>query len=72
MSVLISEGVIPLGEEFEPDAVVIQSGADALLDDPQSQLSLSNQALWDAVKCITNLSRRILVLGGGGYNPWAQ
>ena len=71
MSVLISEGVIPLGEEFEPDAVVIQSGADALLDDPQSQLSLSNQALWDAVKCITNLSRRILVLGGGGYNPWA-
>ena len=71
MSVLISEGVIPLGEEFEPDAVVIQSGADALLDDPQSQLSLSNQALWDAVKCITNLSRRFLVLGGGGYNPWA-
>ena len=71
MSVLISEGVIPLGEEFEPDAVVIQSGADALLDDPQSQLSLSNQALWDAVKCLIKLSHRILVLGGGGYNPWA-
>ena len=71
MSVLISEAVIPLGEEFEPDAVVIQSGADALLDDPQSQLSLSNLALWDAVNCLINLSRRTLVLGGGGYNPWS-
>ena len=65
MRTLISEGVIPLGEEFEPDALVIQSGADALLDDPQSQLSLSNLALWDAVKCLIKLSRRILVLGGG-------
>ena len=71
MRTLISEGVIPLGEEFEPDALVIQSGADALLDDPQSQLSLSNLALWDAVKCLIKLSRRVLVLGGGGYNPWA-
>ena len=71
MRTLISEGVIPLGEEFEPDALVIQSGADALLDDPQSQLSLSNLALWDAVKCLIELSRRVLVLGGGGYNPWA-
>ena len=71
MRTLISEGVIPIGEEFEPDALVIQSGADALLDDPQSQLSLSNLALWDAVKCLIKLSRRILVLGGGGYNPWA-
>jgi len=71
MRALISEGVIPLGEKFEPDALVIQSGADALLDDPQSQLSLSNQALWDAVECLIKLSRRILVLGGGGYNPWA-
>jgi len=71
MSVLISEAVIPLGEEFEPDALVIQSGADALLDDPQSQLSLSNLALWNAVNCLINLSRRTLVLGGGGYNPWS-
>lgn len=71
MRTLIFEGVIPLGEEFEPDALVIQSGADALLDDPQSQLSLSNLALWDAVKYLIKLSRRVLVLGGGGYNPWA-
>ena len=64
MRTLISEGVVPLGEEFEPDALVIRSGADALLDDPQSQLSLSNLALWDTVKCLIKLSRRVLVLGG--------
>ena len=71
MRVLITEGVIPVGENFEPEAVVIQAGSDALLDDPQSQLRLSNLALWEAVEDLTKLSHRILVLGGGGYNPSA-
>ena len=71
MRVLITEGVIPVGENFEPEALVIQAGSDALLDDPQSQLRLSNLALWEAVEDLTKLSHRILVLGGGGYNPWA-
>ena len=71
MRVLITEGVIPVGENFEPEALVIQGGSDALLDDPQSQLRLSNLALWEAVEDLTKLSHRILVLGGGGYNPWS-
>ena len=71
LEAIISNAVVPLGLEFGPQAVVIQSGCDALLDDPQSKLELSNLALWDAVSRIVKLAPRVLVVGGGGYNPWA-
>ncbi|UUX50041.1 acetoin utilization protein AcuC [Nisaea acidiphila] len=68
---LVAEGVRPIVESFGPDAIVIQSGCDALADDPQSKLELSNNALWEAVDRLVRLAPRVLVLGGGGYNPWA-
>ncbi|MEQ8334159.1 acetoin utilization protein AcuC [Nisaea sp.] len=68
---LIEEAILPIGEDFRPDAIVIQSGCDALADDPQSRLSLSNNAIWDAVDSLSSLAPRVLVVGGGGYNPWA-
>lgn len=68
---LLEEVVLPLGEWFKPEAVVIQCGADALADDPMSRLELSNRALWRAVADLVELASRALVLGGGGYNPWS-
>ena len=71
LEAIISNAVVPLGLGFDPEAVVIQSGCDALSDDPQSKLELSNLALWNAVRRIVKLAPRVLVVGGGGYNPWA-
>ena len=68
---LIDDCVLPLAERFAPQAVVLQCGADALDDDPLSRLGLSNGALWRVVAALRGLAPRLLVLGGGGYNPWS-
>ncbi|WP_298725283.1 acetoin utilization protein AcuC [uncultured Ferrovibrio sp.] len=71
MAALMEEAVGPLAESFRPDAMVIQCGADALADDPLGRQQLSNGALWSAVGMLKGLAPRLLVLGGGGYNPWS-
>lgn len=68
---LLEEVVMPLIARFQPDAVVLQCGCDGLADDPLSRLALSNQAHWGAVEKLKNITCRLLVLGGGGYNPWS-
>lgn len=70
LELLLEEVVLPLGSEMAPDAVVITCGADALEGDPLSSMALSNVALWSAVERIADLARAVVVLGGGGYNPW--
>jgi acetoin utilization protein AcuC len=57
-------------ERFQPEAVVVTCGADALKGDPLSSMDVSNGALWVAVETSVSLSERAVVLGGGGYNPW--
>lgn len=71
MDFLLESCLLPLAEAFAPDAVVLQCGADSLEDDPLSRLSLSNLALWRVVAAVRRLAPRVLVLGGGGYNPWS-
>ena len=71
LGVLMDEAVLPLVSAFAPDAIVVQCGADALADDPMSGSMLSNRALWDAVALVSKAAPRLLVLGGGGYNPWS-
>jgi acetoin utilization protein AcuC len=71
LAFLMENAVIPLAEVFEPQVVVLQCGADALEEDPLSRLALSNGALWRAVAACRSLAPRLLVLGGGGYNPWS-
>jgi acetoin utilization protein AcuC len=71
MRFLCDEVLVPLGRAFAPEALVLQCGADALADDPMSGLSLSNNAHWYVVDALRNLAPRLLVLGGGGYNPWS-
>ncbi|MGE0725706.1 MAG: acetoin utilization protein AcuC [Alphaproteobacteria bacterium] len=68
---IVDRALVPIGAGFRPEVTVIQAGADALADDPQSGLALSNRALWDAVRALLALSPRAIVLGGGGYNPWS-
>ena len=69
-ALLVTRAVVPLVDRFFPDALVIQTGADGLADDPQAKLELSNRALWDAVAALLPTAPRVLVVGGGGYNPW--
>ncbi|MEQ9814255.1 MAG: acetoin utilization protein AcuC [Azospirillaceae bacterium] len=63
--------VLPLVRRVRPAAIVLQCGADALAEDPLSRLALSNRAHWAMVAALTGLAPRLLVLGGGGYNPWS-
>lgn len=68
---VVEDAIIPLASAFRPQAMLIQTGADALADDPLSLLSLSNNALWRAVRDLVGLAPRTIVVGGGGYNPWS-
>ncbi|UKJ72697.1 acetoin utilization protein AcuC [Azospirillum brasilense] len=71
MDYLLETVILPLGQAFRPQALVIQTGADALAEDPLSRLELSNGALWRAVEALMGLAPRLMVVGGGGYNPWS-
>ena len=71
LDLIVDQVVVPIGQALSPQVVVIQCGADALADDPLSRLELSNNALWRAVERTAALADRVLVTGGGGYNPWS-
>ncbi len=71
MAYVREAALLPLVEWFEPEAIVVQAGSDAVAEDPLSGLSLSNTALWYVVAQVKRLAPRLLCLGGGGYNPWA-
>ncbi len=68
---LLQRTIIPALVAHRPEAIMLLIGADALADDPMARLALSNQALWRAVAAIRSLCPRLIVLGGGGYNPYA-
>jgi acetoin utilization protein AcuC len=63
--------IAPRVAESQPQAIVLQCGADSLAEDPLSRLALSNRAYLEAVAALRPLAPRLLVLGGGGYNPWS-
>lgn len=71
MARILNALILPRVADFKPDAIVLQCGSDALLEDPQSRLALSNNAHWAVVAALKPLTPRYLVLGGGGYNPWS-
>ena len=71
MALIRDQLILPIVADFRPDAIVLQCGADAVTEDPQSRLCLSNNAHWAIVAALRGLSARYLVLGGGGYNPWS-
>ncbi len=71
MAYVIDCALLPLARVFMPEALVLQCGVDALAEDPQSRLGLSNAAYWEAVRALMTVAPRVIVTGGGGYNPWA-
>ena len=68
---LIEAAVLPLIRAHRPQAIMLQAGADALAEDPLARLDLSNNAHCHVVAALRGLAPRLLVLGGGGYNPWS-
>ncbi len=72
MALIRERLILPAVAGFAPDAIILQCGADAVDEDPLSRLTLSNNAHWDIVAALKGLGApRLLVLGGGGYNPWS-
>ncbi len=63
--------ILPAVQRHRPDAIVLQCGADAVEEDPLSRLAMSNNAHWALVARLREMAPRLLVLGGGGYNPWS-
>jgi acetoin utilization protein AcuC len=71
MDWLLHQSILPLIHHLRPQAIMLQCGADALEEDPLAKLSLSNNAHWAVVRAVKDLAPRLIVLGGGGYNPWS-
>jgi acetoin utilization protein AcuC len=67
---LMRRVVLPVIAARRPQAILVQSGADSLHEDPLAKLSLSNNAYWDAIAAVRPLAPRLVVVGGGGYNPY--
>lgn len=70
MAWLLHEAVLPIIRDLCPEAIMVQCGADALEEDPLARLSLSNNSHRMVVSAVMGLAPRLIVLGGGGYNPW--
>ncbi len=68
---IVEELVMPVGRRYGAEIVVLQCGADGLADDPLSRMELTNGAIWRAVARAADLAPRMLITGGGGYNPWS-
>ncbi len=68
---LMRRAVLPLIRARRPQAILLQTGADSLEEDPMARLALSNNAYWEAVAAVAALAPRLVVVGGGGYNPYA-
>jgi acetoin utilization protein AcuC len=71
MDRLRTHAILPLIRHWQPQAIMLQCGADAIEEDPLSKLALSNNAHRAMVAALRGLAPRLIVLGGGGYNPWS-
>lgn len=67
---IMLEAVLPLIQARRPQAIFMQCGADALEEDPLAKLSLSNNAHFAVAAAVRDLAPRLVVTGGGGYNPY--
>jgi len=70
-ALLITRSVVPRIAAHQPEVIFFLPGADALADDPVGKLGLSNNAIWEALRAVRPLAPRLVVGGGGGYNPFA-
>jgi acetoin utilization protein AcuC len=71
MRALLHQVILPWVDAARPEAIFLQCGADALEEDPLARLSLSNNAHWAVVEAVRHRAPRVVVTGGGGYNPYS-
>mmetsp|Transcript_15311 Transcript_15311/g.24921 ORF Transcript_15311/g.24921 Transcript_15311/m.24921 type:complete len:361 (-) Transcript_15311:633-1715(-) len=62
------EVVSEKSKEFQPDAIVLVCGVDALRGDPRGGLKLDKVHICSCVSMLRDLGKPLLALGGGGYN----
>ena len=70
MKFIIDNLIYPFGQNLNPDLVIVQAGSDCLEDDPQSKMTLTNSSYWRTISKLKSISKKTLILGGGGYNPY--
>jgi acetoin utilization protein AcuC len=70
-ALLLDEVIVPAVAALKPASIYLQCGADALAEDPLSRLGLSNNSHRSALRALRPLAPRLIVSGGGGYNPWS-
>jgi acetoin utilization protein AcuC len=68
---LMETAIMPAIAAHRPQAVLLQCGADGLLEDPLAKLALSNAAHRYVARAVVGTTPRVVVVGGGGYNPWS-
>jgi len=61
-------GIMPCLERFQPEAIVLQMGADTHFLDPLAHINNTAQDWLGAVKRIRDFGVPIVALGGGGYD----
>jgi acetoin utilization protein AcuC len=61
--------VTPLARSYKPDICVLVAGVDAMYTDSMSHLSLTNNVYAEVVLGARQFAPKMLMLGGGGYNP---
>lgn len=62
------EGILPVIERFQPQALVLQLGTDAHFSDPLARLLVTAQEWREAVADLAKFGLPTVALGGGGYN----
>jgi len=67
---LMETAILPLIRRHAPEAIWLLPGADALAGDPMAKLALGNAGIWEVVSRLGALAPRLVVCGGGGYNPY--
>lgn len=70
MDHVLHAAILPILRYLRPQAIMLQCGADALEEDPLARLSLSNNAHLSVAMALRGEAPRLIVTGGGGYNPW--
>ncbi len=70
MDWVLRQAILPVARHLRPEAIVLQCGADALEEDPLARLSLSNNSHFAVARALMAEAPRLIVTGGGGYNPW--
>lgn len=68
---VLRHAILPVLRHLRPQAIMVQAGADAVAEDPLSRLALSNNAYRAMLAAVMGLTPRLILLGGGGYNPWS-